>query len=91
MNTRAERPDGGHLGRADPERERADGAVAGGVAVGADDDLPGAIVAVLGRIWWQMPPSSPRMSWNFVMPCGATNSRIFFWFVAVFALSAGTR
>jgi hypothetical protein len=38
-----------------------------------------------------MPPSSPRMSWNFVTPCAPANSRTFFWFVAVFALSAGTR
>jgi hypothetical protein len=38
-----------------------------------------------------MPPWSPRMSWNFVMPWARTNSRMRFWFVAVFALSAGTR
>ena len=38
-----------------------------------------------------MPPSSPRMSWNFPIPCFATKSRTFFWFVAVFGLSAGTR
>ncbi len=38
-----------------------------------------------------MPPVSPRMSWNFAMPCSATNSRTRFWFVAVFADSAGTR
>ena len=38
-----------------------------------------------------MPPTSPRMSWNLVMPCLPTNSRIFFWFVAVFGDSAGTR
>src|SRR3989338_786705 len=38
-----------------------------------------------------MPPVSPRMSWNLAMPLAATNSRIFFWFVAVLGLSAGTR
>src|SRR5271169_336645 len=38
-----------------------------------------------------MPPVSPRMSWNFAMPCSATKARTRFWFVAVFADSAGTR
>ena len=38
-----------------------------------------------------MPPTSPRMSWNFAMPCSATKARTLFWFVAVFADSAGTR
>ena len=31
------------------------------------------------------------MSWKRVMPCSATNSRIFFWLVAVLGDSAGTR
>ena len=38
-----------------------------------------------------MPPWSPRRSWNLVMPCVPTNSRIRFWLVAVLELSAGTR
>ena len=38
-----------------------------------------------------MPPSSPRMSWKRVMPCFATNSRTFFWLLAVLGDSAGTR
>src|SRR5271169_1735790 len=38
-----------------------------------------------------MPPVSPRMSWNFAMPCSLTKARTRFWFVAVFADSAGIR
>ncbi len=38
-----------------------------------------------------MPPSSPRTSWKRVMPCFATNSRTFFWLLAVLGDSAGTR
>ncbi len=38
-----------------------------------------------------MPPPSPRMSWNLLMPCFATNSRTFFWLLAVLGDSAGTR
>ena len=38
-----------------------------------------------------MPPTSPRMSWKREIRCLSTNSRIFFWFDAVFGDSAGTR
>ncbi len=45
----AEGPDAGHLGGADAEGEGAQGAVAGGVGVGAHDHRAGADVAVLGQ------------------------------------------
>ncbi len=92
LTSAAEGPHAGHIGRPQADGHCSQGPVAAGVAVRADHHRARAVRSRSpARIWWQMPPSSPRMSWNLVIPCAATNSRIFFWLVAVLAVSAGTR
>jgi hypothetical protein len=87
----AERPDGGHLGRADAEGQGAERAVARGVRVGADDHVAGPHVAVLGQDLM----ADAALVAAHVVELGdllrAANSRTFFWLVAVLADSAGTR
>ncbi len=61
------------------------------VGIGSDNDVSGPDVAVLRQ---DLVANSSDVSPNVMEladPCAATNSRTFFWFVAVFGDSAGTR
>ncbi len=86
-----QRPDTRHLGGADAERERAERAMTGRVGVGTHHHRARSNVAVFGQDLVADAADIAADVVELADTCAATNSRTFFWFVAVFGDSAGTR